>query len=192
MLREMLLIMARHKQLEAEERHRLLAVVYEEARPELERRLDDVRRANLPADSAARQLRDIALDMQQFAAPASARALLREALAKAEENGADLRIEVGLELARQLANAKQFDGAVRVYDRLRPLVDRLSTADARIDECWNGKIDAEIRGGFFENSLESIQQRTATRGVTLEEDRSRIDEIRYLEGTDTESEDDYS
>ena len=191
-LREMLLIMARHKQLEAEERHRLLAVVYEEARPELERRLDDVRRANLPADSAARQLRDIALDMQQFAAPASARALLREAFAKAEENGADLRIEVGLELARQLANAKQFDGAVRVYDRLRPLVDRLSTADARIDECWNGKIDAEIRGGFFENSLESIQQRTATRGVTLEEDRSRIDEIRYLEGTDTESEDDYS
>ena len=191
-LHEMLLMVTRRRQSEAEERRRALAAMYEEARPRLERRLDEVRRANLPADSAAKQLRDVALDMQQFGAPASARALLREAFAKAEEDRADLRIEIGLVLARQLANAKQFGEAVRLYDRLRPLVDRLPTADARIDECWNGKIDAEIRGGFFENSLESIQQRTAARGVTPEEDRSRIDEIRYLEGTDTESEDDCS
>ncbi len=191
-LREMLLTVTRRRQLEADKQRRMLAAAYEDARPQLERRLDDVRRANLPAGTAARQLRDIALDMQRFGAPASARALLREAFARAEENGADLRIEVGLELARQLANAKHFDGAVRVYDRLRPLVDRLPTADTRIDECWNGKIDAEIRGGFFENSLESIQQRTAARGVTPEEDRSRIDELRYLEGANTVSENDCS
>ena len=188
-LHEMLLVVARRRQLEAEERHRALAAVYEEARPQLERRLADVRRATLPADSAATELRNIALDMQHLGAPASARALLREAFARAEEGGADLRIEIGLVLARQLVNAKQFDGAVRLYDRLRALVDRLPTEDARIDEFWNGKIDAEIRGGFFENSLASIQQRAAARGVTPEEDRSCIEEIRYLEGTDTESED---
>ena len=188
-LHEMLLVMARRRQMAAEEQRRALTAMYEEARPQLERRLDTVRRANLAADSAATQLRDIALDMQQLGAPASARALLREAFARAEEGGADLRIEIGLVLARQLVNAKQFDGAVRLYDRLRALVDRLPTADARIDGFWNEKIDAELRGGFFENSLESIQQRTAAHGVTLEEDRSCIEEIRYLEGTDTESED---
>ena len=189
-LREMLLMVAQRRQSEAEERHRALAAVNEEARPQLERRLADIRRATLPADTAATELRNIALDMQQFGAPASARALLREAFARAEEGGADLRIEIGLLLARHLANAKQFDGAVRLYDRLRSLLDRLPTEDARIDEFWNGKIDSEICGGFFENSLASIQQRAAARGVMPEEDRSCIDEIRYLEGTDTESEDD--
>jgi hypothetical protein len=191
-LREMLLTVARRRQLEAEERRRALAAVYQEARPQLERRLDDIRRANLPTDRAAEQLRDIALDMQRFGAPASARTLLREAFARAEEGPADLRIEIGLVLARQLANAKQFDEAVRLYDRLRPLVDGLTKEDPHIEEFWNGKIDAEIRGGFFENSLESIQQRAAARGVTPEEDRSRVDEIQYLEGTDAESEDDCS
>ena len=191
-LRKMLLMVARRRQLEVETRHRMLAAVYEEARPQLERRLDDVRRANLPTDSAVTQLREIALDMRQCGAPASGRALLREALSKAEEDGAGLRIEIGFMLACQLVTAKQFAEAVRLYDRLRPLVDHLPTADARIDEFWNGKIDAEIRAGLFENSLESIQQHSAARGVTTEEHRSRIDEIRFLEGTDTELEDDCS
>ena len=191
-LREMLLMVARRRQLEVETRHRMLATVYENARPQLERRLDDVRRANLPADSAATQLREIAHDMQQFGAPASGRALLREAFSRAEEDGADLRLEIGFVLARQLATAKQFGEAVRLYEQLRPLVDHLPTADARIDEFWNGRIDAEICAGLFENSLESIQQHSAARGVTTEEHRSRIDEIRYLERTDTELEDDCS
>ena len=189
-LHEMLLEVTRRRQLEAADRRRALAAMYEEARPQLERRLEDVRRAKLPADSAATQLRNIALDMQQFGAPASARSLLREAFARAEEAGADLRIEIGLVLARQLVKAKQFDGAVRLYDRLRALVDRLPSADVRIDEFWNEKIDAEIRGGFFENGRESMQQRSAARGVTPEEDRCCIEELRYLEGTDTKSEDD--
>ena len=191
-LREMLLLVARRRQLEAEDRRQALSAMYEEARPQLERRLEAVRRAELPADSAAAKLRDIALDMQRLAAPASARALLREAFLRAEEGAIDLRIDIGLSLARQLINAKQFDEAIRLYERLRALVGDLPKTDGRIDQFWNGKIDTEMRGGFFENGLESIEQRSAALGATTDDHRCWIDELRYLEGTSAESEDDYA
>lgn len=183
-LREMLLAIARHRETVAEEYRRASAAVYDEARPQIERRLDELRRvdADLTPEAAAKRLREIAVDMGRFGAKASARSLMREAFAKAENADTETRLSIGLELSQLLVVARAFDEAVRLNDRLLPLVSALTPTDSRVSIYWDTKIDAEIRAGRFENGMESIRQRQGTNGQRGEADQCRAAELDFLEG----------
>jgi hypothetical protein len=184
-LREMLLTIARRRERDAEERRRALALVYDEARPQLERRLELLRQQepNLSPKSIADGLRELADDMASFGAAASARSLMREAFGKAENADIETRLSVGLRLGKMLVDSKNFDEAVRLYERLLPLMSSSAEHNSRLVSFWNTKIDAEIRAGFFENAVESMKGRRQVLTASDPFEDSRLAEISFFQGT---------
>lgn len=182
-LREMLLTIAARRQLEAEERRRALVEVYEEARPQLERRLEEIRQGEAESEPnvIAVLLHDLAIDMKRLGAPASARTLLREAFRKAANAGLDTRLSIGLALIQLLIESKDFVEAVRRCHELVGAVSALPAGDPRSDKFWNLKIEAEIRAGYFEDGLESVKQRRLRTNSVNDVDRTRTAEVRFLQ-----------
>jgi hypothetical protein len=182
-LHEMLVTIAGRRAHEAEERQRALALVYDEARPLLERRLEDLRglEGELASEVFAERLRDLANDMARIGAAASARSLLREAATKAANADARTRLRIGLQLGAMLADVGWWDQAARLHGELLPTVLTLAQDDPSVDQYWNAKIDSEIRAGWFEKSIESMRRRGSLADNDL--DKSRRAELDFLQGT---------
>lgn len=180
----MLRQIAARREGDARARQRAVSELQEEARPFLERSLEALRRAEAAApapNASVLPLKELADQMNGLGAAPSARILMREAFDKSAGGDADTRVTVGLALVRLLVASKGFDDAVRNCNQLKTAVSTLKPTDERIDDFWELKIDVEMRAGFFEDALESIQIRSTLKGSTAEVDASRREELRLLQ-----------
>jgi hypothetical protein len=162
-LREMHLQLARRREQEAEDRQLALAHVLNDARPHFERRLAELRaqESTLPPELVVERLREVANDMRQLSATASARIVMREAFSRAEKLDGLTRLRAGVELLEMLVHATRFDEAVRLASQLASVASIFTTDKSEVRTYWDLKVQAELRAGFFENCRESIAQRQA-------------------------------